>query len=676
MLTKQLSTLTLLLTLIWASQSIATDNFKTIENTLSHKRVAYVAPSPDGKQVAYVTYEIKSEKSGRKNWLYSLNVKKANGKIVELTKGDRIASVSWIGDSGRVSYLAKGDKFQSIWIADSKQGNANKYYEHSANIEAFKWSPSQEIIAFTAAIVPEKPKFPTPLDVSKDQVALPLYLLDAKKAVKQLTLNEINVTAGFDWSPNSETIVFAYPPKPGDEYTEKKKIGLIDLKTGLVKDIPYTANHNASQPMYSPDGKWIAFQANPSTEEIKAKSKYVKAKDPIPLLRISTLVSNICVSEMMTLETHCLASTPNESSTLLGWNAVGDNVFVLDTDKSTGYQIYALNLNQTVPATEISKVDGFIEPLTITLNNSRTMFGFGYEAVHQAPQAVISAVSPFTLEHISQHDAGRDLGKTEVITWKSKDGMNIEGLLITPMNYDSAKKYPMLVTVHGGPPGAWGKRYLGGCDEYDEMIDPTTCWSTLLDLGFVIFAPNPRGSDGYGTQFRLAILSDIGGMDYQDVITGIDYLIQKGVADPDHLAIAGWSYGGYLTTWAISHSNQFKAAVEGVGNTDWVSYAGTSGLFSFAPSYFQNFFWENDKLYHERSSILYVKNIETPLLIIHGELDRRVPITQSEELYQALHLQHKPVKMLVLHEQDHVPTNPNMIEQTVIEVNEWLKKAL
>lgn len=675
MSTKQLLAFTLFLTLIWSSLSIASDN-RSIENILSHKRIAYVVPSSDGKQVAFVTYEVKSEKSGAKNWLYSLNVKKANGEIIELSKGDRIASVNWIGDSGRVSYLAKGEKFQSIWVADPQQGKAKKYYEHSDNIEAFKWSPSQEMVAFTSALVPEKPKFPTPMDVSKDQVTLPLYLLNAKKAVKQLTPNGINVIAGFDWSPDAESIAFAYPPKSGDEYTEKKKVGIINVKTSDIKDVPYTINHNSSMPMYSLDGKWIAFQANPSIEEIKAKSKYVKASDPIQLLRISTLVSNICVSETNTFETRCLASTPNESSTLLGWDSTSEKVLVLDTDKSTGYQIYALNLSQPSKATEISKVDGFIEPLTIAINNSHTMVGFGYETVTQAPQAVVSAVSPFKIEQISSHDSGRDLGKTEAINWKSKDGMSIEGLLITPKSYDSAKKYPMLVTVHGGPPGAWGKRYLGGCDEYDEMIDPTTCWGTLLDVGFVIFAPNPRGSDGYGAQFRLAVLSDMGGMDYQDVITGVDALIQKGIADPDHLAIAGWSYGGYLTTWAISHSNRFKAAVDGVGNTDWVSFAGTSALFSFAPAYFQSFFWEDDSLYRERSSILHVKNIETPLLIIHSELDRRVPITQSEELYQALQLQHKPVKMLVLHAQDHVPTNPNMIEQTLIEVNEWLKKAL
>jgi dipeptidyl aminopeptidase/acylaminoacyl peptidase len=165
-------------------------------------------------------------------------------------------------------------------------------------------------------------------------------------------------------------------------------------------------------------------------------------------------------------------------------------------------------------------------------------------------------------------------------------------------------------------------------------------------------------------------------MDYQDVMTGVDNLINKGVADPDHLAIAGWSYGGYLTAWAIAHTNQFKAAVEGNGNTNWVSYAGTTGMFSYAPSYFQNFFWENEALYIERSVFPYVKNITTPLLIIHGDLDRRVPITQSQELYQALALQHKPVKMLVLPDQDHVPTNPSIIEKTIIEVDEWLRKAL
>lgn len=656
------------------------DLAQKIDSTLANNRVAQVIPSSDGKQVAFVTYAVKKLKTGEKTWEYSLNVKNAAGEIITLAKGDRIGSVAWIGESSRLAYLAKGDAFQSIWVADTVQRSAYKYYEYSDNIDAFKWSPAQDLIAFTAAGAHEKQVSPTPIDVRKDYMTMQLYLVsgkgDAKKTAMQLTPKEISVTAGFDWSPDSDSIVFAYPPLPGDEYTEKKKVGIINLKTRLVNDIAYTSNHNSSQPMFSLDGKWIAFQSNPSTEEIKAKSAYVKAKDPLQLLRISMLVTNICVAETKTLETHCLANTPNESPLLLGWNADSNGLFVLDTERASGYQIYALNINSTMEAKDISKVDGFIEPLTIALNKSGTILGFGYETVNQAPQAFISAVNQFELKQISRYDTGHDVGKAQTINWKSKDGMNIEGLLITPTTYDPANKYPMVVTVHGGPPGAWGKRYLSGCDEYGEMIDPTSCWGTLLDLGFVIFAPNPRGSDGYGTQFRLAVLSDIGGMDYQDVMTGVDNLINKGVADPDHLAIAGWSYGGYLTAWAIAHTNQFKAAVEGNGNTNWVSYAGTTGMFSYAPSYFQNFFWENDALYIERSVFPYVKNIATPLLIIHGDLDRRVPITQSQELYQALELQHKPVKMLVLPDQDHVPTNPSIIEKTIIEVDEWLRKAL
>lgn len=275
-----------------------------------------------------------------------------------------------------------------------------------------------------------------------------------------------------------------------------------------------------------------------------------------------------------------------------------------------------------------------------------------------------------------QNPDKQKIGRTSIIHWNSSDGMDIEGLLVTPANYDEKKKYPLFVAVHGGPAQSWAKRYLAGCDEYGQMIDPTTCLNNLLDLGFIVLQPNPRGSTGYGRAFRLANFADFGGGDYQDIMTGVNYLIQKNIADPNHLAIGGWSFGGYMTAWIISQTDRFKAAIEGDGNTDFISFSGTSDIPDYYINYLGNAFWNDNKLYIQRAPISHVKNIITPLLIIGGENDVRVPITQGYELYTALQQQHKSVKMLILPKQGHVPTDANIIAKSIEEVESWLKKAL
>jgi dipeptidyl aminopeptidase/acylaminoacyl peptidase len=175
--------------------------------------------------------------------------------------------------------------------------------------------------------------------------------------------------------------------------------------------------------------------------------------------------------------------------------------------------------------------------------------------------------------------------------------------------------------------------------------------------------------------FSLANFADFGGGDYEDIMTGIDHLIRKGIADPHRLAIGGWSFGGYMTAWAISQNHRFKAAVDGDGNTDFISFSGTSDIPDYYINYLGNPFWVDSSLYIERAPIMHVKNIITPLLILEGENDVRVPPGQSYELFTALRMQNKPVKMLLLPKQGHSPTDPNVIYHSIQEINAWLSRA-
>ena len=220
--------------------------------------------------------------------------------------------------------------------------------------------------------------------------------------------------------------------------------------------------------------------------------------------------------------------------------------------------------------------------------------------------------------------ADTPFGETRIVHWSSADGMDIEGLLVLPVGHEAGSPCPTIVEPHGGPHGAWDVSF-----RFERQY--------FAAEGFAIFSPNFRGSDGYGRAFARANFADWGGGDYQDVMTGVDMLVDEGLVDPDRLVVGGWSYGGYMTAWVISQTDRFKAAMCGCGVTNAFSMYGTTDI----PRFMEMCFGDDSpagrrELYMDRSGFGHAADISTPTLILHGEEDERVPISQSEELYAGL----------------------------------------
>ena len=218
---------------------------------------------------------------------------------------------------------------------------------------------------------------------------------------------------------------------------------------------------------------------------------------------------------------------------------------------------------------------------------------------------------------------GASLGRTRIVSWKAADDLQIEGLLVLPPGYRKGKALPTIVEPHGGP---------AGC----RTCDFSARWQVLTGCGYAIFSPNFRGSAGYGKAFVSANEDDFGGGDFADIMSGVDMLIEKGIADPNRLGVMGGSYGGFMTAWTIGHTDRFKGAIVGAGVTNLQSFFGTTDIQWFTRQYQQGAPWENPHSYAEQSPITYVDRIKTPTLIYHGDEDRRVPIEQGEQLYVAL----------------------------------------
>jgi dipeptidyl aminopeptidase/acylaminoacyl peptidase len=237
------------------------------------------------------------------------------------------------------------------------------------------------------------------------------------------------------------------------------------------------------------------------------------------------------------------------------------------------------------------------------------------------------------------------LAPMEPIHWQSRDGERIDGWLLTPAEAENGQRLPLIADVHGGPSSAWGATFHATWHDWGQL---------LAAEGYAVLLPNPRGSTGKGRDFTAANHDDLGGMDFEDVMAGIDYLvIERGIADPERLGIAGWSYGGFLAAWAVAQSDRFKAAVCGAAVTNWPSKVGTTDIRPFNEDRFAGPLDEAPDNLWQRSPVRYLSNMNTPTLVVHGEADPRVPVSQGLELYLGLRALGVPTDLITYPRQKH-----------------------
>jgi dipeptidyl aminopeptidase/acylaminoacyl peptidase len=331
-------------------------------------------------------------------------------------------------------------------------------------------------------------------------------------------------------------------------------------------------------------------------------------------------------------------------------------------------RIYAIEVASGA-ITEINKGNEVLGSFSLSRNG---ILGFTMQSSDKAPEAFVTSISNFAPVQISRANADLPklpLGKTEVLKWKSSDGLEVEGLLTYPVAYKSGTRVPLLLVVHGGPAGVFTQSYLVASRGPYPI-------ATFASRGFAVLRVNPRGSSGYGQKFRFANIKDWGGGDYKDLLTGVDRVIEMGVADPERLGVMGWSYGGFMTSWTITQTHRFKAASVGAAVTNLMSFIGTADIPSFIPDYFGAQPWEDLEVYRTHSAMFNAKGVKTPTLIQHGEADERVPISQGYEFYNALKVQNVPVRMIVLPRMPHGPNEPKMVLKAKQTNLEWFEKYL
>jgi dipeptidyl aminopeptidase/acylaminoacyl peptidase len=589
--------------------------------------------SPDGTRVAYTASETKMEKDKEwKNVTHVWVVPTVGGKPQQYTRGDKSATApEWSPDGTMLGFLSDREKDgeRQVWMIRADGGEAWAVTTHKGGVSGFRFSPDGKQLLLSATDQPgkdeedrKKVKDDT-MVIDHDIKMTHLWLWNIeKKDEKRLTDGNFTISDP-QWSPDGTHITYTTRPTPRADDGALSDLWILTVATAEKKKL--VAAGSSDNARWSPDGKWIAYTGSID-------------RDPGPSTAFLYLLpASGGTPKQLTTKFDLSVGTPV-------WSRDGRDVY-FSTNVLEAIEVYSADV-ATGAVKQLSKRGGSTGITEISRDGKIV----GTMSSAKQPTELYTANADYSsLKPLTDHNAWlRDytLGETEVVKWKSKDGTEVEGLLTKPAGYEAGKKVPFLLNPHGGPTGASLNNFSGTVQ-------------VLAANGFAVLQPNFRGSTGKGLAFAQANKNTWGKGDYDDCMTGVDAMIASGIADPDRLGAFGWSYGGYMTFWILTQTDRFKAVSPGAGLTNIYSMYSQTDIHRYLNWFYSDKApWEAQDLYWDRSPMKYVGNVKTPTMIMHGQVDTRVPIAQAQEFYQALVERKVPVEFVVYPRENHGFTEP------------------
>ncbi len=614
-----------------------------------------VAISPDGKQVAWV-----ESLAGGSSAIYVATAGSTE-RPRRISAGDGTTEyaehdIAWSPDSRKLAILSDKEGSEHLQLYDCElTGHSVRQLTYLAGFLASpSWSPDGRQIAllFTEnaprAAGPLEPMTPPSGIIEQHIYEQRLATVDpASGQVRQVSPADLYIYE-YDWSPDGKSFAATAAHGAGDANWWVAQLCTIAIASGEVRDI-YKPRLQVAQPHWSPDGRTIAFIEGLMSDE-------------------GSTGGDIYTVSATGGEARDLTRGLKASPATITWLSSAERIlFTEQIDGASGIA--------TVDARE-GKVETLWRGLETISTGSDWDFGISLatdgksgalvrQSFQQPPEIWAGEIGAWKQVTHLNSNIRPDWGKSESIHWTS-DGMEIQSWLLYPVNYDSSKRYPMVVSVHGGP----------GAAEKSAWPGPFFDLALLSKEGYFVFFPNPRGSFGEGEAFTAANVKDFGYGDFRDILAGVDQVVKTLPVDEQRVGIAGWSYGGYMTMWAVTQTHRFHAAVVGAGIANWQSYYGENDIDQWMIPFFGASVYDDPQVYARSSPVTFIKNAKTPTLILVGDRDGECPAPQSFEFWHALRTGGVESQLVVYPDEGHMIWQPAHQRDVTKRMVQWFDQHL
>ncbi|MFQ6047064.1 MAG: S9 family peptidase, partial [Gemmatimonadales bacterium] len=584
---------------------------------LDWERVSNPQISPDGRQVIYSRSRVDKVNDRWDSELWVMNADGSRNRF--LTDG---SDAQWSPDGTRIAFARQGDaKGAQIFVRWMDAEGATSQITHvEKSPSSITWAPDGESIAFVMT-VPERdtwrvrlpprpegakwtgePKVVTRLNYRRDRRGYTddgyrhLFVVPATGGTpRQLTNGDWNHGSP-EWTPDGKEILFAsLRVEDAEHQWRQSDIYAVNVETGTIRQLTDRSGPDGS-PIVSPNGRLVAYTGYDWTDDT-----YITRK--------------IYVMNLDGSGARMISGDFDRQPSGMHWAPDNSGVYFSANDRGTTNIFFASvrgGVRQVTEGNHRLRLSSMTDDLTAVGTLS---------SYHEPGDVVAFSLRRPELHRLTSVNAdvlaGRRLGEVEEIWYTSADGYRIQGWIIKPPDFDPSQKYPLILSIHGGPHGMYGVGF-------------NFAWQDHAANGYVVLYTNPRGSAGYGSAFGNAIKRAYPGKDYDDLMAGVDTLVSRGYIDADNLFVYGCSGGGVLTSWIVGHTDRFAAASANCPVTNWMSFVGTTD----GASWYRNFDrlpWEDPTEHLRRSPIMYVGNVTTPTMLMTGENDLRTPMGQTEE---------------------------------------------
>lgn len=586
--------------------------------------------SPDGQKVAY-TLSVPRHPLQDENgpaWV-ELHVVDAAGHSRPFVTGHvNVSHVHWLPDAGSIAFIAKRntDVYSSLYAIPIDGGEAQRWLHHDADLQAVSFSPDGKRVAFLAAEPLSKEQKEYREEGFNQEVfeedgrPTQVWIAAVKPTGKPRKLELPGSASDVDWSPSGHQLAVVLAPTPSvDDSYMFKRVSVVDVDTGKIVERIQNPG-KLGRLAWSPDGKHLAMISGADIHD-PADGRLMVAETP----------GDGSLQDLLPEDkTHVESFAWKDAQTLV-WVA----------DEGTASIVGEVGLDGT---RRVIRGPGSPIFTNLSLSHDGARLAFvGHKASHP-PEVLFQRPDDRSLRRLTHTNPwlkDLPLAKQEVVKWKARDGLSLEGVLVYPRNYEPGRRYPLILYVHGGPESSVSNGWITSYSSPGQVA---------AARGFAVFCPNYRGSTGRGVEFSKLGQGDAAGREFDDLVDAVDHLVDAGIVDKAKVGITGGSYGGYASAWAATYySARFAASVMFVGISDNVSKLGTTDIpEEMYLVHHRKRLWEDWQYFAQRSPIHYVQRHHTPLLILHGKEDSRVDPSQSRELYRHLKtLGQAPVRLVL-----------------------------